>query len=120
MPAVLSLPYVLPQLLALLGLLFLWATHNRTRRTHLVPAAASHPVGDLRRSPRYCLELPVEFSANGTEDVGHTCNLSGEGCRIRSQKKFNKGDYLSVQLCLPKPDWPLTIEFAVVRWGDRE
>jgi len=43
-------------------------------------------------------------------------NPPGEGCRIRSQKKFNKGDYLSVQLCLPKPDWPLTIELAVVRW----
>ncbi|HYM38426.1 MAG TPA: PilZ domain-containing protein [Nitrospiraceae bacterium] len=72
---------------------------------------------DLRKFRRANVEYPVSFSGDGLSGKGMTCNLTTQGCGIRSDTPVTQGAYLTLHIHLPESPTPLLIEMAAVRWA---
>ena len=119
LPVTLVLPQAVSALLAVLGLLVLWETHQRTCRQKVIvdsTGALLLPRQELRRSPRYDMTWRLIFSGEGMEGRGVTRNVSRDGCCITSPTAVTLGDYLTLRLSPTAPANPFTIELGIVRW----
>ena len=95
----------------------LGATLNR-----VLTQIGSTIIKDQRRQfPRFLIQFPIVLLRDGVrigEGTGY--DLSAGGCTVASQANVEKGDQVTLQLCLPDdedPTTPLMVEVAaVVRW----
>ena len=77
---------------------------------------------DQRQFPRFLIQFPIVLLRDGVrigEGTGY--DLSAGGCTVASQANVEKGDQVTLQLCLPvheDPTTPLMVEIdAVVSWA---
>lgn len=72
---------------------------------------------ERRDSLRYEIEVPLTFSGDAIAGSGFVTSLSSEGCHVVvSEESPPVRACLSIQVQLPDPHEPLTIEVAEVRW----
>ena len=77
---------------------------------------------DQRKFARIAAQFPMSFfDERITEDKlvgqGTMCNLSAEGCMVKSETSVEVGRYLALRLDLPDQASPIYVELAAVRWS---
>jgi len=65
---------------------------------------------------RYEIEVPLTFSGDAIAGSGFITSFSSKGCHVVSEESPPVRACLSIQVHLPDPHEPLTIEVAEVRW----
>jgi len=103
---ILSVFYVYPFNCQLCGhrfRIFQWRTRYRRLRR------------DRREFHRLPTQLPVTFTAEGTESEGTVVDISMGGCTFESNTALAPGASLSLALYLSNDDDPVSVEVAVVR-----
>ena len=71
---------------------------------------------ELRKYPRFAVQLPVSFSGDHFTGEGMVFNLSKEGCALGSEISVPKGAYVSLCIHLSDEALPIEVELAAVRW----
>jgi hypothetical protein len=71
---------------------------------------------ELRKYPRFAVQLPVSFSGDHFTGEGIVFNLSKEGCALGSEISVPKGAYMSLSIHLSDEGLPVEVELAAVRW----
>jgi c-di-GMP-binding flagellar brake protein YcgR len=74
---------------------------------------------DRRRYPRFEFKVNATYAPATSEDVnklGRTQNVSAEGICFESEKKFNKGDCVSLKVDLGDKMPPVTL-MGQIRWS---
>jgi PilZ domain-containing protein len=72
---------------------------------------------NLRKDRRAQIECPVSFTGDNLSGEGITCNVSTQGCAIRSGTYLAPGVYLALRIGFPGNPTPLPVEMAAVRWS---
>lgn len=71
---------------------------------------------ELRKYPRFAVQLPVSFAGDHFTGEGIVFNLSKEGCALGSEISVPKGAYVSLRIHLSDEVLPVEVELAAVRW----
>ncbi|MCW5797793.1 MAG: PilZ domain-containing protein [Nitrospira sp.] len=71
---------------------------------------------ERRDTPRYEIKVPLTFSGQAIDGSGMITSLSKDGCHVTSEESLPMRANLSLQVQLPSPYEPLTVEVAEVRW----
>lgn len=72
---------------------------------------------ELRRAPRFAVQLPVSFSSHEGVGSGLISELSHTGCSVISEDSVRAGSTLVLHIHLPDHTAPLKVD-AVVPWVD--
>jgi hypothetical protein len=72
---------------------------------------------ELRKYPRFAVQLPVSYMTDDVQEKGMIFNLSAEGCAIGSNVSMPAGTYLSLQLYLTETSAPVEVDLGAVRWS---
>lgn len=73
---------------------------------------------ERRDSPRHEINVPLTFSGQAIVGQGVVTSLSSEGCHVRSDDSVPVKACVALQVELPAPHEPCTVEVAEVRWKD--
>lgn len=74
---------------------------------------------ELRKYPRFPVQLPISFTAEEVEGEGTIYNLSTGGCAVESNTHVPEDSYLQLRIHIPDHRSPIAIELAAVRWALR-
>ena len=79
---------------------------------------------EQRQFPRFMIQFPIVLLQDGVRiGDGTGYDLSAGGCTVASQANVEKGDHVTLQLCLSDhedPTTPLMVEVdVVVRWANK-
>jgi hypothetical protein len=75
---------------------------------------------ELRKYPRFAVQLPVSYSADEVHGKGMIFNLSAEGCAIGSSISMPKGTYVSLEVDLTDAGELVGVELGAVRWSTED
>ena len=71
----------------------------------------------LRKYGRIAVELPASFSGASFRAPGVIVDISLTGCRVSSEVKVQKDEFLGLLIEIPGYENPLYISQAIIRWA---
>jgi len=72
---------------------------------------------ELRRAPRFAVQVPVSFSSHDGVGSGLISELSHSGCSVISEDSVRAGGTLVLHIHLPDHAVPVKVD-AIVPWAD--